>query len=586
MQSFETSFFNAIRYVGNERNTKPAWTLFLVTETREHNTRSYVDQFPNCEIIEWIQIEEKKSLIFARPEIPAAEWVSEMERFVSSEGISLCGIQLPRLTFADDESNRAYQTEIAGQYRDEIAALGQQITNRGMGVCSFAMMKEEITCKDMLEKLVEIAQTRGISDIQLRAGQTPYIRNGDGVMEPLYSNQIPISEYELFLLCEELTRGTDYFKKVEKLFKRDPDSKILIPDFEQKITGQGINFVYPVESDGEVVGRFRANIFLSLSGNLNTRGLSVALRNVPLEPMRLVELGFNRAALGLVSKIYNQKITEGLILIVGPTGSGKSISLGSILEEINQRLPVHILTFEDPVEIFHVNKKAFFTQIEVGTCVDSFASASQNSLRQNPNLIVYHEVRGAETAKDLISHAGTGHLVFATMHSATTAADGITKLVEMTENAEAVSAHLVAVIAQRLVPSIRGNRSGMSGRQLVMELCTPSYTNQIRQAIRERADKSKLNTLMDASASLGNEDIYCCSFEAALLEAVRDGKIDPIEAYRNAFRKDIFQKLVREMFEQTKKDPKSHQYKVDPNGIFQEFQKQFPLVEEAPALTT
>jgi Tfp pilus assembly pilus retraction ATPase PilT len=497
-----------------------------------------------------------------------------MKDFVVSEGVNMSGTQLPKLPVNEDEKNQTYLQDVAAQYEEMVVEHGQQIANLGKGYCSFNLVPEEITCKDMLDKLVEIARTRGISDIQLRAGQTPYIRNGDGVMEPLFTNDIPIPEYELYLLCEELTRGTNYFDQVEKLFFRQDDQRILLPNFKEQINGEGINFVYPVEFNGEVIGRFRCNIFLSLSGNLNTRGLSVALRNVPLEPMKSVELGFNRAALGLVNRLYNQKITEGLVLIVGPTGSGKSLSLASILEEINQRLPVHILTFEDPVEIFHRNKKAFFTQIEVGTCVDTFHSASKNSLRQNPNIVVYHEVRDSESAKDLIAHAGTGHLVFATMHAATTAADGILKLVQMTENPEAVASHLVAVIAQRLIPSVRGSRSGMPGRQLVMELCMPSYTNQIRQAIADRKNKRDLNGLMDEAAKLDTNEIYCCSFEAALLEAVRDGKIEPVEAYRNAFRKDNFQRLVREMYLTKEK----HQYQVDPKKMFFEFEKQFWVV--------
>ena len=199
------------------------------------------------------------------------------------------------------------------------------------------------------------------------------------------------------------------------------------------------------------IGRFRANAF-------RQRGaLSLALRVVPFRVRSLEELGAPWAATELLNKPY------GLVLVVGPTGSGKSTTLAALVDFINKTHDHHIITIEDPIEFYHYSQKSTVNQREIGTDVMSFSEALRRALRQDPDVILVGELRDLETIEAAISAAETGHVVFGTLH--TSSAQGtINRIIDAfpTNQQEQVrtqlSTAIIGVVSQALLPKIGGGR--------------------------------------------------------------------------------------------------------------------------------
>jgi len=299
-------------------------------------------------------------------------------------------------------------------------------------------MNENLTMDELMQATVD----EGSSDLHIRVGLPPMLRI-NGSLTPL---DIPA-------LTEEDT---------ERLAM-----SISQPDAVEEIElNGGSDFGLPFGDQA----RFRVSVFKE-RGNFG-----VVLRLIPTELLSLETIGLPKEVNELLFK------PRGLILVTGPTGSGKSTTLASMIDVINQKRDLHVITVEDPIEYYHYHKNCIITQREVGHDVPSFAEAIRRALRQDPDVILVGEMRDLETMQAAITAAETGHLVFATLHT-TGACATVDRIVDAfpTNQQEQVrtqlSVGLVAVISQLLL-----KRVDKPGRVASFEIMisTPAIRSRIR----------------------------------------------------------------------------------------------------------
>ena len=262
-----------------------------------------------------------------------------------------------------------------------------------------------------------------------------------------------------------------------------------------------LDFAYSIEG----LARFRVNVYLQ-AGNL-----AAAIRVIPLRVMTLDELGLPPILKKLAEK------PRGLILLTGPTGSGKSTTIAAMIDHINTTRRCHIMTIEDPIEFLHSDKQAIVDQREVGRDTLSFNNALKRILRQDPNVIVIGEMRDLETIAIAITAAETGHLVFATLHTGS-AAQTIDRIVDVfpagqqSQIRSQLSLALEGIICQVLVPKADGK-----GRAVAMEILTA--TNATRSQIRAN-DLAMIGSTIMTSRQEGMQTL-----DNALKELVDKGVI-------------------------------------------------------------
>jgi twitching motility protein PilT len=271
------------------------------------------------------------------------------------------------------------------------------------------------------------------------------------------------------------------------------------------------------------LARFRANVFLQ-------RGcVAMAIRLIPYEIQTLESLGLPRIFADMIDR------PSGLVLVTGPTGSGKSTTLAAMVDKLNSELEGHILTVEDPIEFVHKHKKCIVNQREVKSDTDTFASALRVALRQDPDVVLIGEMRDTETMEAALSIAETGHLTLATLHT-NSAAQTINRIVdafpagEKSQIRTQLSFVLQGVISQALLPKIGG------GRCLAWEVMV--MTTGIRAMIRD--DKvHQIQSSIEAGQKFGMN-----TMNAKLVELVQTRKVERTDALSRSPDPEHFERLL------------------------------------------
>jgi twitching motility protein PilT len=322
----------------------------------------------------------------------------------------------------------------------------------------------------MMNDLLKLAVESGASDIVVKSNKPGYVRLA-GQLKPV--DMDPIT-------CPEAQSWVD--EHVPKVFKAKWDDD-----------GQ-VDFAYA--ADG--VGRFRVNAF-------HQRGLvSIVMRHIKSRVPTFEELGLTSEPL-----LNLAKAKDGILLVCGATGSGKSSTMAAMLNWINATMDKHIVTIEDPIEYTFQDDKSLFQQREIGLDVPNFELAIKSVLRQNPDIILIGEMRDKETFETAISAAETGHLVFSTMHAATVA-QALTRLFEffppeqLAQARRQIAGSIRGFICQKLIPTIEGN-----SRVPVNEILNADTV--VKNLILE-GQNEKLQGIMegggDSSSFSFNKDIY------------------------------------------------------------------------------
>ena len=348
-----------------------------------------------------------------------------------------------------------------------------------------------------IEVLLEEVVKKKASDLHLQVGLPPMLRV-DGALTPIAGADVLTDEAVETLVFAIL----------------DEDQKqILLKDKE-------FDFSFAFGD----LGRFRVNAF-------HERGnLAAALRLIPNEILTIEQLGLP----GVVSKFPNYP--RGLVLVTGPTGSGKSTSLAAMIHQINNERAEHIITIEDPIEYTHRSKKSVIVQREVHYDTYSFSAALRSALREDPDVVLIGEMRDLETIASAITIAETGHLVFATLHT-NSAAQSIDRMIDVfpphqqPQIRAQLSNILMAICSQRLIPAIGGGR--IAAAEIL--IATPAVRNIIREG-----KTHQLEAVIQTGAEYGMQ-----SMDKTLAGLVHAGTISYEEARNVAVDLEELDRLMR-----------------------------------------
>jgi twitching motility protein PilT len=274
----------------------------------------------------------------------------------------------------------------------------------------------------------------------------------------------------------------------------------------------------------EGLGRFRVNIH-------HQRGtLAACIRLLPSKIPTLESLHLPPHLAKLVEK------RQGMVLLTGPTGCGKTSTLAALIDLVNTRRAAHVVTIEDPVEYQHVNRSAVIEQIEVGRDTPDFAVTLRSIMRQSPDVILVGEMRDAETMATALTAAETGHLLFSTLHTNDTI-QSVSRILDTFPSSnqpqirQQVSLALLAVIAQQLIPGVDGVTRWPATEIMIA-------TDAVRAIIR-KGDDHQLRSALSVGKAEG-----MMTMEQSLVELVRAGRIDRETAYAHCFRTDDLQRYL------------------------------------------
>ena len=333
----------------------------------------------------------------------------------------------------------------------------------------------------MLVELLRFAMSQGASDLHISAGQPPLLRI-DGDLRRMDLPPLSVEEARDLVL--------------------DAMSDLQRRNFEQQLE---LDFAYALEANV----RFRVNAFVQ------NRGYGAVFRVVPNRILSMNEL-----ALPDVLRRFAEE-EKGLVLVTGPTGSGKSTTLAAMIDYINELLPGHILTLEDPIENVHTPKRCLINQREVGAQTHSFPIALRSALREDPDVILVGELRDLETTALAMTAAETGHLVLATMHTAS-APKTVDRILDMFPAAQQnqirtmLAESLVGVVSQMLVKKRGGGRAAA----LEILVGTPAVRNLIREG-----KTHQIPSTMQVAGRSGMQ-----TMEAAMVQLIQRGVIEIAEA--------------------------------------------------------
>jgi len=318
----------------------------------------------------------------------------------------------------------------------------------------------------------------GGSDLHCKVGSPPRVRI-DGRLRKLQSPNL--TPADTTYMVNEVLRGD------------------LVDAFQKK---NEADFAYSVPG----VGRFRVNAFRSRGS------VGLVFRRVSVGAIPLDDLGLPPVLSALAME------PRGLVLVTGPTGSGKTTTLAGMIDHVNNNREVHVVTIEDPIEVLHFDKLSMINQREVRVDTDDFASALRAAMRQDPDVILVGEMRDTETVKAALAASETGHFVMSTLHT-TDAAETINRVIDFFPPHEqkqirlSLAAALRGIICQRLVPRADGQ-----GRCVAMEICI--NTGRIADAISDADKTASIEELIKEGAYYGMQ-----SFDQHLVALIRDGVI-------------------------------------------------------------
>ena len=349
-----------------------------------------------------------------------------------------------------------------------------------------------------VDRLFRLMVESKASDLHLSTGMPPLVRK-DGHIQPLIAGAPALTHDDIVALMDPIT----------------PESNR--GEFAQR---NDTDFAYELKG----LARFRANMFT------DRKGRGAVFRVIPAKILSAEDLGLSPHILKLC------KLNKGLVLVTGPTGSGKSTTLCAMIDYINRTRTDHIITIEDPIEFVHENKGCLINQREVGTHTGGFKSALRAAMREDPDLILVGELRDLETVAIAIETAETGHLVFGTLHT-TTAASTVDRVIDQfpTEQQAQIrimlSESLKGVIAQNLCRKIGGGRVAA----LEVLLINAAISNLIREA-----KTFQIPSLMQVGRAHG-----MVALNDALMDLVTKKLVEPDEAYAKAVDKAAFEGLLK-----------------------------------------
>jgi twitching motility protein PilT len=347
-----------------------------------------------------------------------------------------------------------------------------------------------------IDTLFKMMKEQGASDLHLSTGAPPIFRLR-GELEPLEFKAL--SHEELKEIIYEIL------------------SQKQIRQFEEH---HDLDFAYSVPG----LARFRGNILLQ------HKGIAAVFRIIPSKILSVEDLGLPEG----VTKFTQLK--KGLILVTGPTGSGKSTTLAAMIDHINNTRKDHILTLEDPLEFIHENKQSLFNQRQIGEHTDSFTAALRAALREDPDVILVGEMRDLETISLAMTAAETGHLVFGTLHT-NSAAKTIDRIIDafprdgQAQIRTMLAESLKGVICQQLLKTSDGK-----GRVAALEILvgTPAISNLIREG-----KTFQIPSIIQTARRDGMQ-----LMDQHLLDLLKTKQINPEEAYRCASDKKQFEQFL------------------------------------------
>jgi len=353
----------------------------------------------------------------------------------------------------------------------------------------------EIASGNRIDRFLAILPKRNGSDLHLSVGSPPIVRI-DGELERIRYRVLTENDY--YNLIGPITPP-----KTWESFAESGD----------------VDFAYQMGA----TARFRVNLFRQ------ERGSAAVFRLIPQRIPTAEDLGLPAPVAALYA------VPRGLILVTGPTGSGKSTSLAAVLDRMNKRLANHIITIEDPIEFVHKNDKSVFTQREIGPDVGSFAEGVKAAIREDPDCLLVGEMRDLETMRMALTAAETGLLVFATVHT-NSAAKAVDRIIDAFPAAEQEQVRIVLAEVLRGVVAQQLLKKKPSGRAPAFEILLGSTA--LSNSIRE-GKTALINNQIATGRSKG-----MISMDQSLTELVKSGTVDPDDALDRAIDKESFKSVV------------------------------------------
>ncbi len=362
-----------------------------------------------------------------------------------------------------------------------------------------ALLEEYVVPEAKLTELLRMTVNAGGSDLHIMTNTPPRMRL-HGALRPI-ENFEPLTKEK----AKELIYSVLVNKEHIEAFERDQELDVAV--------------------NVEGLSRFRVNVFG------HHKGIGAAFRVIPYEIVPLEDLNVPKPIADLTT------VSQGLCLVTGPTGSGKSTTLASLLDQINRSRDENIITVEDPVEFIHNHKRCQVVQREVKTNTKNFASAVRNGFRQDPDVVLIGELRDLETIEQALLMAETGHLTFATLHT-NSAPSTITRIVNVFPGNQQpqirtqLSNVLIGVLSQQLLPRADG-----TGRVMAAEAMIP--THAIRNLIRE----DKIQQIHSTMAN-GQDETGMVTMNQSLARLVTEGVVNLHDAQHvSPDQKDLNEKI-------------------------------------------